>query len=124
LSNSKDNRKEVKDLWQNTDCDARYIAYKLGISEQTVRNTVRGLNSPPKQRKTLSKLHRVIGLLVIDKRLASPYTKQAFAQSHGITHVRLSDIEKGYHDITITEIINLGLFDSITAMDTSLLGDG
>lgn len=61
--------------------------------------------------------------MVVDNRLSSSYTKQAYAHAHGMTHVRLADIEKGYHDITITEIINLGLFDSITAMDTSLLGD-
>jgi len=104
--------------------DAGYLAYKFGVSPKTIRNLVMGLKSPPKERKTLSKLHRTIGLMVIDNRLDSVYTKQAYAHAHGMTHVRLSDIEKGYHDITITEIINLGLFDAIAAMDSSLLGDG
>lgn len=120
--NSQDSRKEIRDLWLNSDMDAKYLAYKYGMSEQTIRNMVRGLKAPIKERRTLSRLHRAVGLLVVDKRLKSNYTKQAFANAHGMTHVKLSDIEKGQHDITITEIINLGILDSITGLDTTLLG--
>lgn len=120
---SKDSTEEIRDLWQNTTQDVRYIAYKHGLAEQTVRNMVRGLKGPPKVRRTLSQLHRVLGLMTIDKRTSTKYTKQGFAQSHGMSHIKLSDIEKGFHDFTITEIIQLGLFDELTSLEPALLGN-
>ena len=114
---------KIKDLWQTTDLDARKLAYKFGILEASVRNIVKGLPHPEKVPYSLSKLHRVIGLMVADMRIASPWDNVAFASLHGISHKRLANIEKGYHDITITEIIKLGLLNEIASMDTSLLGD-
>ncbi len=101
--------------------DARYLAHKFGMSEQSIRTTVRGLKSPPKERRTLSRLHREIGLRLSDIRLATLYGKRDFANHHGISPTKLSDIEKGYYDLTITDIINLGLFEFIAGMDRTLL---
>lgn len=122
-SNSLLNKDKIQSLWQTTSQDARFLGYRFGISEQSVRMLVRGLPSPHKKRRALTAFHRALGMKIIDIRVKSRLDKTQFALMYGMSHRRLSDLEKGYNDITITEIIKFGLLDTLSSMDTALLGD-
>lgn len=58
---------------------------------------------------------------LIDKRLESGLDKVGYANSVGMSHFRLNKLEKGYYEITISELIKTELLDYIGKLDVSLL---
>ena len=114
-------RQQVIELWETTGFNAKYIAYKFGLTEQSVRSIVQGIKGPKKEKHALSGYHRAIGMKLIDKRLESKLSRKEFAAACGMSHFRLSDLEKGYSDITITEIVLADLLGELQTLDTQLL---
>lgn len=111
----------LKHDWLNTSWGVQYLAYKHGLSEQSVRAMVSGLKGPKKEQRSLSAYHRALGMKLIDKRVNSTLSKKDFASRIGMSHFRLSDLEKGYNDITISEIIRAGLSPDVALLDPALL---
>lgn len=111
----------LRDTWQTKSFNVKYLAYKFGLTENSVRSIVGGLKGPEKENHSLSAYHRAIGMKLIDMRLHSGLGIQDFAHTMGLTHFRLRELEKGYNEITISEIIRTGLLEYITALDAALL---
>lgn len=114
-------RNSVRHDWQTTSWNVKYLAFKYGLTEQSVRSMVSGLKGPEKEKRSLSAYHRALGLKLIDKRIRSSLNSKSFADSIGMSHFRLSDLEKGYDDIKISEIIYAELTDDIALLDPALL---
>ena len=114
-------RQEIRDLWVTTPYDANYLAYKYGMATQSIRDIVKGVRTYPKERRALSAFHRTLGLALIDKRLDGGYDKGEFAKENGLSVQRLGNLEKGYHDITISELIKFYLLDHASQLDPTLL---
>jgi len=114
-------RQQVIELWETTGFNAKYIAYKFGLTEQSVRSIVQGIKGPKKEKHALSGYHRAIGMKLIDKRLESKLSRKEFAAACGMSHFRLSDLEKGYDEITISELIFAELLTDVALLDTALL---
>jgi len=112
---------KISELWSTTSQTAYYLAYHYGLTEQSVRSMVVGINGPKKEHASLSAYHRAIGMKLIDKRLESGLDKVGYANSVGMSHFRLNKLEKGYYEITISELIKTELLDYIGKLDVSLL---
>lgn len=112
---------KLVELWETTEFNSRYLAYKFGLTEKSVRSMVRGIKGPKKQQTALSGYHRALGMKLIDRRLTLRLGKKEFAKMCGMSHFRLRDLEKGYDDITISELIFAGLLNEATLLDATLL---
>lgn len=121
MSSQNSLKREIRHLWETTTWSARYIAHKYSLTEQSVRRLVTGVKGPKKEKKSLSAYHRAVGMKLIDKRQQSRLNKQEFAHACGMSHFRLNDLEKGYDDITITEILRTEILEELTLLDTTLL---
>ena len=116
-------KEKVRQDWIDTNYGVQYLAYKHGLTEQSVRRMVSGLEAGKREKRSLSAYHRALGMRLVDKRLESGLGKQDFAHSLGMSHFRLDDLEKGYNDITISEILRAGLQDGLDVLDATLLAN-
>lgn len=117
----KDASKDICNYWQTNSWPVKYLSYRFRVTEQYIRNLVTGLEGPEKKKKSLSAYHRAIGQLLLDKRLKNHVNKIDFAKACGISYLRLNNLERGYDDITYTEILRTEILEQLTLLDTFLL---
>lgn len=96
---------------------AAFIAIKFGISANMVRKIQRVLDVKPEveqinlprddKKKVLSESHRLLGLKISIFMLENEIRSQEMAALFGIPFKRLSNIMKGYVDLTLSEILKI-----------------